>query len=222
MNKNQIKVILIYLLGMMLIALGINMILRSGLGAGAWDTLVYSLKHLVGTITLGTSMFIINLVILAFVIIANKSFKYLFILAPISVMSFAIDFWDIVVFGDFSPNTFLIKGLLFLLGAMILTLGLGMAIVTKFPAMIIDELTFSIMKVFKIKSFFKTRVIIELAAILLALFLGLWAEIGLGAINYGSLFLAFVIGPMIALQVHWLTKVFSFCFSKDDKNVCSE
>lgn len=205
--------VLLYGFGMIFVSLGINMILRSKLGAGAWDTVVYSLSHLVD-ITLGSAAFAINLVLLLFVIVVNKKPKYLFVLVPIIMISSAIDFWDIIVFKQYSPNSIFMQGFLFIIGAGVLTLGLAMIIVTKFPAMIIEEFTFSIMKVAKVKSFLKTRIGIEFFAIATALILGFWAGIRFGAVDFGSLFLAIVIGPMITFQTHWLTKILTHYKSK--------
>lgn len=196
--------VLLYGFGMIFVSLGINMILRSKLGAGAWDTVVYSLSHLVD-ITLGSAAFAINLVLLLFVIVVNKKPKYLFVLVPIIMISSAIDFWDIIVFKQYSPNSIFMQGFLFIIGAGVLTLGL---------AMIIEEFTFSIMKVAKVKSFLKTRIGIEFFAIATALILGFWAGIRFGAVDFGSLFLAIVIGPMITFQTHWLTKILTHYKSK--------
>ncbi len=63
------------------------------------------------------------------------------------------------------------------------------------------------MKLLKIKSFFKTRILIELFAIVLATIFGFLAGIGFGAVSYGSLVLAVIIGPMIAFQIK-ITKRF--------------
>jgi len=80
-------------------------------------------------------------------------------------------------------------------------------IVTKYPAMVFDELTLSFMRLLRINSFFKARIIIELIAIILAIIFGFMASIGFGAVSYGSLFLAFMVGPMIELQLHMLKRL---------------
>ena len=197
----------IYLSGMMITALGINVLLRGELGAGAWDTTIYNFSQL-ATITLGTASFIVYISILTFVILYNKKLKYVAILIPIIGISLANDFWDIIVFATFYPSMLWLRFLFFVGGAIILTMGLSLMIVTKYPAMVFDELTLSFMRLFKIDSFFKSRIIIELIAIVLAIGFGFMASIGFGAVSYGSLFLAFMVGPMIEVQLHLLKRLF--------------
>lgn len=206
--KHVIRAI-IYLLGILVTGLGVNVLLRSALGAGAWDTVVYNLRAFFDNIlklnvTLGTVSFIIYAIVLGVVMIYNKKLKYLFVLIPIFGISLAIDFWDLIVLGDFYPQLFSIRLLLFFVGIFVLTLGLSLIIVTKYPAMVFDELTLIMMKIFKNNQFFKTRIFIELFAIILASIFGFISHIGFGAVNFGSFILALIIGPMIELQLKWL------------------
>lgn len=200
---------LIYILGILITGLGVNVLFRSALGAGAWDTVVYNLRAFFDNIvnlnvTLGTVSFIIYAIVLALVMLYNKQLKYLFVLIPIFGISLAIDFWDLVVIKDFYPQLFLIRLLLFVIGILVLTLGLSLIIVTKYPAMVFDELTLTMMKILKSNQFFKTRIFIELFAIILASIFGFISHIGFGAVNLGSFLLALIIGPMIELQLKWL------------------
>lgn len=202
---------LIYLLGIFVTGLGVNVLLRGALGAGAWDTVIYNLRSFLNgvlqwNVTLGTVSFMIYAIVLAFVIIYNKKLKFLFVLIPIFGISLAIDFWDIVIFGNFYPTILWVRLALFVIGIFTLTLGLSLIIVTKYPAMVFDELTLMMMKIFKSNSFFKTRIFIELFAIVLASIFGFLAQIGFGAVNVGSFILALVIGPMIEFQLRWLNK----------------
>ena len=202
---------IIYLLGIIITGLGVNVLLRGALGAGAWDTVIYNLKSLLDNrlsinVTLGTVSFFIYLIVLTYVMIYYKKLKFLFVFIPMFGIALAIDFWDIVVFGNFYPEDLYIRFLLYALGIFILTLGLALILVTKYPAMVFDELTIILMKVFKIKSFFTSRMLIELFAILLATIFGFLSGIGFGAVNFGSFILALIIGPMISIQLSYLTK----------------
>jgi uncharacterized membrane protein YczE len=212
-NKNHITRALIYLLGIIVTGLGINVLLRSALGAGAWDTVIYNLRSFFSNIlsinaTLGTVSFIIYVTILAIVIIYYKKLKYLFVFIPIFGISLAIDFWDLVVFSSYYPSEIWLKAIFYVLGTFILTLGLALIIFTKYPAMVFDELTIMMMKLLKINSFFKTRILIELFAIVTATLFGFLSNIGFGAVNFGSFILALIIGPMIEFQLRTLNKYF--------------
>lgn len=203
MQKKALRISL-YILGIMVTALGINVLLRSELGAGAWDTVTNNFSVL-ANITLGTASAIINITVLLFVLIYNKRFKYFLILIPIVGIAFAIDFWDIIVFKEFIIIELWLKFVFFIVGAFVLTLGLSLMIISKFPAMVYDELTISMMRMFKVKKFFNMRIAIELFAIALATLFGFLAGIGFGAVNLGSFILAIAIGPIITIHLGWLS-----------------
>jgi len=199
----------IYLLGILMTGLGVTVLLRSTLGAGAWDTVVYNLRAFFDNvlslgITLGTVSFMINLVVLSCIMLYHKKLKFIFVLIPIFGIALAIDFWDIIVLGNYIPNGLLIRIIFFLGGIFILTLGLSLMLVTKYPAMVFDELTLIVMKIFSIKSFFVARMFIELSAIIIATILGFISSIGFGAVNFGSFIIALILGPIIELQIKYL------------------
>jgi len=203
---------LIYFFGIIVTGLGVNVLLRSALGAGAWDTVVYNMRSFIDVrlnlnVTLGTVSFMIYTIVLACVMVYHKKLKFLLVLIPIFGIALAIDFWDIVVFGNFYPTELWIRLVFFVIGIVILTLGLSLIIVTKYPAMVFDELTWIVNKVLKLNSFFKSRILIELFAIVLATLFGFLSDIGFGSVNIGSLLLAFIIGPMIEIHLVYLSKM---------------
>lgn len=205
-TSNLVKVI-IYMAGVLLTALGINILLRSALGAGPWDTVTHNLGVFAG-ITLGTASLSINVVIMAFIILYNRKLKFLLVILPIIGIALAIDFWDIIVLADYYPGSWWLRSLFYFGGTFILTMGLALMVITRFPAMVFDELTLSLMRLFKIDSFFITRTIIELFAIALATVFGFAAGIGFGAVNVGSFILALILGPILGFQLTWLGRVF--------------
>jgi len=199
----------IYLMGILMTGLGVTVLLRSTLGAGAWDTVVYNLRAFFDNVlslgvTLGTVSFMINLVVLSCIMLYHIKIKFVFVLAPIFGVALAIDFWDIIVLGNYMPTELLIRIVFFLGGIFILTLGLSLMLVTKYPAMVFDELTLIVMEIFSIKSFFIARMFIELSAIIIATILGFLSSIGFGAVNFGSFIIALILGPIIELQLKYL------------------
>ena len=202
MNNYYLRVFL-YVSGVLVLVLGINVLLRSTLGAGAWDTVTNNFSELIGT-TLGIASVIINITVLSFVVIYNKHLKYLSILIPIFSLALVIDFWDILILGDLVITDLWLQVIFYIGGAVILSLGLSLMIVSRFPAMVYDELTISLMRLFKIKKFFTMRIMIELFAIVLATIFGFLAGIRFGAVNFGSFLLAVALGPIITLHMKWL------------------
>jgi uncharacterized protein len=202
----ELPYVIFYVLGVLVAALGINFLLRSDLGAGAWDTVSYALSQL-ARISVGTASLTVNVTVLLVVLADRRKLKYLFVLVPILLFGAAIDFWDLLVLASFHPTLLWVRVLLFVTGVFIITLGLAMVVVTTYPAMVYEELTLLLMKRFRIKTFFATRMLIELFALVLAVGIGFLAGIGFGKVNFGSVVLAIFIGPIIHFQIHWLGKV---------------
>lgn len=202
MKNNPLRIFL-YVMGVIITSLGINILLRSQLGAGAWDAVSNNFSILT-KLTIGTASAIINVLVLLIVILHNRKLKYFAILLPLFGIALAIDFWDLIVFRDFTITVFWLKLVFFVLGALTLTTGLALMITTKYPAMVYDELTLTLMDILKIKSFFVMRIMIEVFAIILATIFGFWAGIRFGAVNLGTFFLAVAIGPFITIHMRWL------------------
>ena len=186
----------IYLLGISLIGLGVNIIIRSHFGAGAWDAVNDNFRSLTG-ITLGTASFSINLIILTFIMVYRKQLKYIITILPIFGSAVAMDIWDILLFGSWEPETLTTRFIAFIIGLFVLPFGLSLVIVTRFPAMVFDELTFIMMEIVHVKSFMKVRWGIEIFAIILATIFGFLANVSFGSVNIGTLLISLTIGPMI-------------------------
>jgi len=201
--NNYILRVFLYLFGVFVLGFGINILFRSTLGVGAWDTVSYNFSKLIGS-TWGLAAFIVNVTVLLFVLFYKRDIKYAVILIPIISLSFVIDLWDILILGNLTIEAVWLQYLSYVGGAVLLSLGLALIIVSRFPAMVYDELTVILMKVLKVKRFFTMRIMIELFAILLATSIGFLATIGFGAVNVGSFILAIAIGPIISMHIKWL------------------
>lgn len=189
-------------------ALGVNLFFLSSLGAGAWDTVSFALSKAL-PITVGTAAFFVQGILALLVVAYHKQWKYLVVWIPIALGGAAIDFWDLLVFTGNDPTSILLRVLLFVVAAFVITLGLAMIVTTGFPATVFEELTKIGMKVFRVDSFFKIRIVIELFALALASAIGLLSGIGWGKVNVGSLLLAVAIGPLIQWQMKWVKTVWT-------------
>lgn len=212
MNVNVLKNkwfyvrIMMYLLGMFIAGGGVNLILRSTIGAGSWDAVNDHSRILFG-ITLGTASLITNFTILTFILIYRKNLKYLIVIIPIFGIATMMDIWDIIILNDMNPVGLFEQILWFILGSTLLPFGLSLMITTKFPSMVYDEMTFAFMEIFNITSFLKVRVGVEVLAVLIAITQGLVIGIGLGSVSIGTVILAITIGPMIDFFIKLVNKI---------------
>lgn len=204
---NNVRRPLQYVFGNFLVALGVVTLLKTQIGAGAWDTVTYNLSVLSG-FTLGLSSFLIQIVIVGIITLYRQQLKYLLITVSILLIALFIDFWDIIVYQDFIFERLPIQLGVFMLAVFVLTFGLSLIILTHYPAAIFDELMMMIMSIFKTENIFYSRLFVELFALFLASILGFIAGIGFGAVNLGSLLLAIVLPFILSHQLKWMKEIF--------------
>jgi uncharacterized membrane protein YczE len=110
------------------------------------------------------------------------------------------------------PSEIVVRIIFFIIGVIILPLGLSLILASKFPAFVFDEWTIVIMKIFKTKSITKARLGIEFGGIALGTLLGFLAGVRFGYVSYGSLLITFLLPPMIDFYV---TKLGRFDYEED-------
>ena len=176
-----------YFLGFFILGMGVTTLLRSTLGAGAWDNVTYNLSVLLN-LTLGTTSLVIAVILMIIVIGGTKKWRLLLMIIPI---------WDIVILRDYKPEIFM-QIVFYIIGAISIPLGLALIITSKFPAFVFDELMIMLLKIFKTDKVALIRVGIEVFGILLAIAIGFAAGIGFGAVNYGSILMAIILGPILS------------------------
>ena len=198
--------IMMYILGMFLAGGGVNLILRSSIGAGSWDA-VNDHSRLLFNITLGTASLITNFTILAFIIFYRKKLKYLIVIIPIFGIASMMDLWDIIILSNMNPIGLLNQIIWFMFDATLLPFGLSLMITTNFPSMVYDEMTFAFMEIFKVNNFLKVRVGVEILAVLIAILQGVIIGIGFGSVSIGTIVLAITIGPMIDFFIKQINKI---------------
>lgn len=210
--------ILFYVSGFILIGLGVNLLLRAELGAGAWDTVNYNFNALFPELTLGMCSFIFAFIIWSIVMVYRRQSKFFFVLIPLLLVSVSIDLWDLFILSDIMPGSLVEQFVWFIFGIIILPLSLSLVISSNFPAFVFDELMIMMHEVLKTKDVGSVRIGIELFAVALAIVFWLiadvemdpndisGADIGLGSISYGTFVFAVTIGPTIQLFLKVLEK----------------
>ena len=190
------KNIFFYFFGFFIIGLGVTSMIISNFGAGPWDTVTKNLSELVN-LTLGTTSVIIAAILMVVILGYTRKWKLIFMLFPIILVGLSLDFWDILVFGEYSPETIFLRILFYIIGVIVIPLGLAFIITSKFPAFVFDELMLMLMTILKTDKLVAIRVGIEILGISLGTLFGFLGGIGFGAVGVGSVIMAIVLGPIL-------------------------
>lgn len=202
------RYIAIYLLGILSLGLAVALLKRGNLGVPPWDTSTLNLQALLETysitITVGQSSLIHTTFLLLLTLLMTKTWKALFALFPMVMVSLSIDFFDVLVLVNVPSVTdhLLIQSMFFMLGTLLMTFGLASIIVSGYPPNIYDAFQLGLMKTFKIRSFTIARWILEFSGIGLGI---LYALIqggpDLGSVTFLSVGLAAIFGSVIKVYI---------------------
>lgn len=192
---------LFFTIGLFILTLGVSLIIKSGLGASAWDALAVGQSRMFG-ITVGTAVFINGIVLIALNAVIMKKRPDILATATIFVIGLLIDFWLLIVLAEFAPS--MLFNQFIALGFGILTVGLGVAIYlqAKFPASPMDTLMVAIHTRFGL-NLRNSRILSEGFALTLAfLFRG---DIGIGTI---------LVTVLLGFVVQYLYPIFEQLFER--------
>ena len=212
-KHNKLNLI-IYLLGFMVLGLAVNLIKASTLGAGSWDTVTINsyeyMRNVQGNswITLGMIAFSVSMWIMLIVLLYRRKARYLLMVIPVFGVALFMDFFHILIFRDMIVTQLAIKIIFYVLGALLLPLGLALMVKSSFTAIVFDELMLMLVKITKAKKIFFVRLGIEMTGILLGLIIGYYSNFQFdgtfGAVNFGSIIIAVSVSPIMTVYYSWL------------------
>lgn len=145
-NKTFIIKLIVYLLGIILVGFGVQIIIYTNVGTAPIDAMNYYLARiylqlfnnsdfskLKTTIGVASLAFGTLTVLVLFIITKNKTLIFTWL--NIFIVSLVISIWGLL-FDTFNPlnTTFFIRALVALLGILIISFGVFLVIVTEFPA----------------------------------------------------------------------------------------
>lgn len=190
------KNILLYFLGNLITTFGVNLMLKANVGIGPWDTVFENLKALTN-IQFWVFNLIFNFIFLTIVIIYRKSFKSLNIILTILVQALFLFVWEGFIFKNYFPDNLIIRTTLFITSLLLIPLGLNLIIISTFPVLIYEELTFVLMDITKINNFGIVRIGFEALGVTIGLLISLLSSQTIGSIGIGTLVMTFLLGPLI-------------------------
>ncbi len=206
--SNNKKNIGFYLLGFIVLGLGVNVMKASTLGAGAWDTVTINIRDFfvlnlgINWITLGMISFSVSILIMVIVMSYRKKWKFVLMLIPMVLVALSIDFWNIVVFKNQEWSIVWLQYVFYIVGTIILPLGLTFIVKSSFPAFVFDELMLMFVDILHAKRITFIRLAIEFTGIAIGALFGFLTYYHLdqtfGAVNLGSFVFAFTLSPIMA------------------------
>lgn len=184
----MIKRSIFYLLGLMILSLGVSLTIKAEVGTGAWDALNVGLTKTIG-FTVGTWVMIIGL-LLIFInsFIAKEKPKLSSMLTPV-LIGFKIDFWMLIGLVHMNVDNLFFQYIWFLIGVVLIAIGVGMYLQADFAPNPIDHFMIALHKRFGL-NLMTAKTIGEMIALVLALLLQ-------GPIGIGTIIITIIIGPII-------------------------
>ncbi|RAK19195.1 hypothetical protein B0I26_107114 [Anoxybacillus vitaminiphilus] len=179
---------LFYIVGLFIISFGVALTIKADLGAGAWDALNVGLAETIG-FTVGTWVVIVGAVLMSINAILLRRFPEILAIATIIIIGMFIDFWLKFIFDNWEPSGLLLRFLLFLLGLIVISIGVSIYLQAKFPLNPIDQFMMVLKEKLKI-TLMTAKTIGEVLALILALAFN-------GPIGVGTIVITLLIGPFI-------------------------
>jgi uncharacterized membrane protein YczE len=187
-----------FILGLFILSIGISFTILSSLGAGAWDALAVGLSVLSG-FTVGTWVILIGVILLFINAIILKTKPEFISLITALLLGYFIDFWLLVIFPNFTPETMILQ--IVLLGSGVVLMGFGIAtyLQAKFAIIPIDRFMMAIQARFKV-SLMVGKTIAEITALVFAVSFG-------GPIGVGTIVVTISMGPLIQTFFPYLERI---------------
>jgi uncharacterized protein len=180
---------ILFLVGLIITALGIQCTIQADLGVGAWDTLVIGLTRVTG-LSYGMIAPMVGTILVLLYCAINKARIPISSLISAYLLGFLIDFYTWAGIGFMSDPTFVGRVTVLILGITILAVGVGFIIESRIGIAPHDLLVITIEKRTTM-GFALSKMLIELSMLSVGLVLG-------GPVGVGTLIITFLIGPIIA------------------------
>ncbi len=186
-TSELLKRILFFLIGLILIALGISVTIIADFGCGGWDATNIALVRHFG-LSVGTWLNIWAFVYLLIACMIERKRYRIECMATSLIIGAGVDLFNYLLrFAAFEEAW--LKPLVFILGTIIISLGAGFYLVSKLPPNPTDYMMMCIKEHFHLSITF-AKTLVEAIGIVLALLLG-------GPVGIGTFLMIVIFGPCI-------------------------
>lgn len=200
----HLSMIVLYLLGTTITALGIVLIINANLGVSPWDVLHIAVAT-ISPLTIGQAIQVVSLFLTLLIIIGRRHIRFIAMAIPFIIVGNLVDLFNIYLLSDFDPQGFM-RLIIFLIGLLVIPFGSALMIITPYPAGIYDELMLLMMHIFKTTKMGYMRIALELIPMSLGVSITLIARQSFGALHIGTLIFILLMGPMIQIYLNMLRR----------------
>lgn len=193
----NIRKYVIFLLGILIMTLGVSLTVKSEIGAGAYDSINFGLAKLLNinvSIAIWTTSFIVVIIAAAI----RRRFLKLTTFITALVVGSSTDIWVMMV-KNISLNSAFEKVIVFFIGICLVSIGIAIYIIPKLPANPTDDLMVALTEE-KGVSIMKAKLVIDTACIIIAFTLK-------GPIGIGTIIATVLVGPLVDIINKLILKI---------------
>lgn len=203
------KRILFQIFGLILISLGITLIIKSKLGAFPMDTLSVYVNKISGSrIKIGYASIFLSIIIFFINYYLRRKIIYIIGVFFVVINGLLINLWlDLLIFD---LNNIIIRLLISFLGILLISIGVNFNVLTKLPAMPIDQLLIILSE--KNNKVAVNKIFIEGTVLLFVILTAFFVKKPFEELNFFTLVCILIIGPLIELT----SKVTKSIYEKGD------
>lgn len=194
------KRVIIYIVGLFLLALGVTFSILAGIGVSPVSSLPYALS-LILPISVGVGTILANVLFITIQTMLTKTFPWKDIIIQCLVafiFGFFIDFTLWLLKGLPSADSILLIIIYMALSLIIIGIALLFYLTAKLPMMPYDTLTYTISMKWKIP-FGKAKITSDMINVVISIILSLLCIHSLGSIGIGTFVAAYGIGKIVGL-----------------------
>ena len=189
MNLSSFKSrIILFIVGIMILTLGVALTVKADLGVGTWDSVNVGLSNRFG-LSVGTFSFIIAIIMTIIAAVLRNGKFNLYTLGTAFVLSSFTDFWLFVVNKLPLGDSYINRVVYFLLGILILSMGLAIYLTPNLAPNSLDDCMMAFRNKFNL-SVGMAKLITDGVGIIFAILVG-------GPIGLGTIVIIISVAPLV-------------------------
>lgn len=203
--KVLIRKFILFVIGLFFIALGVSFAVKAGIGISPITSIPFVVSK-IAPLTLGTCVFIFNVVlfILQIIILRKRFEKIQYMQLPLSIVfGFFTDFTKWMVMADKIPDAYIVKLIYTVLGCFIIAFGISCALIANVVLNPGDGIVKAVATVTE-KKFGNVKVAIDVTLVVIASVISLIAFKNISGIREGTVIAAVTIGFIVKAYMKFL------------------